>query len=72
MRKHSINTQTPFVSVSMYLNEAKSDQEKYDLAMIIEEVLRQRIQGIKNEAGQWITPAFPYTSLYIGASDSNI
>lgn len=59
MRKYSINTQTPFVSVSMYLNEAKSDQEKHDLAMIIEEVLRQRIQGIKNEAGQWITPAFP-------------
>ena len=53
------NGQTPFVSISMYLNEAKNEQEKEDLALIIEEVLKQRIQGIKNESGAWITPAFP-------------
>lgn len=53
------NGQTPFVSVFMYLNEAKSEQEKEDLVMIIEEVLKQRIQGTKNEKGIWITPAFP-------------
>ena len=53
------NGQTPFVSISMYLNEAKNEQEKEDLALIIEEVLKQRIQGIKNECGVWITPAFP-------------
>lgn len=53
------NGQAPFVSLDMYLNEAKSEQEKEDLALIIEEVLNQRIQGVKNEAGQWITPAFP-------------
>ena len=51
--------QTPFVTVFMYLNEAKNNQEKEDLALIIEEVLNQRIKGIKNEVGVWITPAFP-------------
>ena len=53
------NGQAPFVTVFMYLNEAKSEQEKEDLAMIIEEVLKQRYQGVKNEKGVWITPAFP-------------
>lgn len=53
------NGQSPFVTVFMYLNEAKNEQEKKDLAMIIEEVLEQRYQGVKNEDGVWITPAFP-------------
>ena len=53
------NGQAPFVTVFMYLNEAKNEQEKEDLAMIIEEVLKQRYQGVKNEKGVWITPAFP-------------
>ena len=53
------NGQAPFVTVFMYLNEAKNEQEKSDLAMIIEETLKQRYQGVKNEAGVWITPAFP-------------
>ena len=53
------NGQAPFVTVFMYLNEAKDPQEKADLAMIIEETLKQRIQGVKNEKGVWITPAFP-------------
>ncbi len=53
------NGQAPFVTVFMYLNEAKNEQEKADLAMVIEEVLRQRSQGVKNEKGAWITPAFP-------------
>ena len=53
------NGQAPFVTVFMYLNEARSPEEKRDLAMIIEEVLRQRYEGVKNEAGVWITPAFP-------------
>ena len=53
------NGQAPFVSVFMYLNEAKNEQEKHDLAMIIEEVLKQRYRGVKNEKGVWITPAFP-------------
>jgi len=53
------NGQAPFVTVFMYLNEARSEREKKDLAIIIEEVLRQRIQGVKNEEGVWITPAFP-------------
>ena len=53
------NGQAPFVTVFMYLNEARSEQEKHDLAMIIEETLRQRYEGVKNEAGVWITPAFP-------------
>ncbi len=53
------NGQAPFVTVFMYLNEARNEQEKADLAMIIEETLKQRIQGVKNESGEWITPAFP-------------
>ena len=53
------NGQAPFVTVFMYLNEAKSEQEKYDLALIIEEVLMQRYEGVKNESGVWVTPAFP-------------
>lgn len=53
------NGQSPFVTVFMYLNEAKDEQEKSDLALIIEEVLRQRNQGVKNESGYWVTPAFP-------------
>ena len=53
------NGQAPFVTVFMYLNEAKSEQEKRDLAMIIEETLEQRYQGVQNEVGVWVTPAFP-------------
>ncbi len=53
------NGQAPFVTMFMYLNEAKNEQEKSDLAMIIEEVLAQRYQGVKNEKGVWVTPAFP-------------
>lgn len=53
------NGQAPFLTVFMYLNEAKNEREKKDLALIIEETLRQRYQGVKNEAGVWITPAFP-------------
>ena len=53
------NGQAPFISVAMYLNEAKNEREKEDLALIIEEMLKQRIQGVKNEKGVWITPAFP-------------
>ncbi len=53
------NGQAPFITVFMYLNEAKNEREKADLAMCIEEMLRQRYQGVKNEEGVWITPAFP-------------
>ena len=53
------NGQSPFVTIFMYLNEAKNEQEKHDLALIIEEVIKQRYQGTKNEKGVWITPAFP-------------
>ena len=53
------NGQAPFITMFMYLGEAKSDREREDLALIIEEVLHQRIKGVKNEAGVWITPAFP-------------
>ena len=53
------NGQAPFLTVFMYLNEAADERLKKDLALIIEETLHQRIQGVKNEAGQWITPAFP-------------
>ena len=53
------NGQAPFITVFMYLGEAKSEQEKKDLAIIIEETIRQRYQGVKNESGVWITPAFP-------------
>ncbi len=53
------NGQAPFVTVFMYLNEAKNEREREDLALIIEETLRQRFEGVKNEKGVWITPAFP-------------
>jgi len=53
------NGQAPFVTVFMYLNEARNEQEKADLALIIEEMLKQRYQGVKNESGVWVTPAFP-------------
>ena len=64
------NGQAPFVTVFMYLNEARTPEEKRDLAMIIEEVLRQRYEGVKNEAGVWITPAFP--KLITAAEEDNI
>lgn len=63
------NGQAPFLSVFMYLGEAKDENIKKDLAMIIEEVLRQRIQGVKNEAGAWVTPAFPKL-LYVLEEDN--
>ena len=53
------NGQAPFVTVFMYLGEARTEAERHDLAMIVEEVLRQRYEGVKNEAGVWVTPAFP-------------
>ena len=53
------NGQTPFASIFMYLGEARTEQEKYDLALIIEEVLKQRIQGVKNEKGVWVAPTLP-------------
>ena len=53
------NGQAPFITVFMYLNEAKNEQEKHDLTMVIEETLNQRYEGVKNEKGVWITPAFP-------------
>ena len=53
------NGQAPFVTVFLYLGEAKNEQEKHDLALVIEEVLLQRYQGVKNEKGVWVTPAFP-------------
>ena len=53
------NGQAPFITIFMYLGEAKNEQERADLALIIEETLEQRIKGVKNEAGVWITPAFP-------------
>ena len=63
------NGQAPFVSINMYLNEAKDQQLKDDLALIIEEVLLQRIEGVKNEKGIWITPAFPKL-LYVLEEDN--
>ena len=53
------NGQAPFVSVFMYLGETDDPKLKADLAMVIEEVVKQRLQGVKNEKGAWITPAFP-------------
>ena len=53
------NGQAPFITVFMYLNEAENEQQKADLALVIEETLKQRIQGVKNEDGVWVTPAFP-------------
>ena len=64
------NGQAPFITVFMYLNEARTDQEKKDLAMIIEETLKQRYQGVKNECGVWVTPAFP--KLIYVLEDDNI
>ena len=63
------NGQAPFLSVMMYLNEAENPREKEDLAMLIEEMLNQRIQGVKNEAGAWVTPAFPKL-LYVTEEDN--
>ena len=63
------NGQTPFVTVYMYLNEARSEQEKKDLAVIIQETLEQRYQGVKNESGVWVTPAFPKL-IYVLEEDS--
>ena len=60
------NGQAPFITVFMYLGEANNEQEKKDLAMIIEETSRQRYQGVKNEDGVWITPAFPKLDLRAG------
>ena len=56
---NSSNGQTPFITIWAYLNEAKDEQEKEDLALVIEEVLKQRIKGVKNEVGEWVSPAFP-------------
>ena len=64
------NGQAPFITVFMYLGEARNPQEKADLAIIIEETIRQRYQGVKNEAGVWITPAFP--KLIYVLEDDNI
>ena len=64
------NGQAPFITVFMYLGEARNDTEKRDLAMIIEETLKQRYQGVKNESGVWITPAFP--KLIYVLEDDNI
>ena len=63
------NGQTPFASIFMYLGEARTEQEKYDLALIIEEVLKQRIQGVKNEKGVWVAPTFPKL-LYVLEEDN--
>ena len=63
------NGQAPFITVFMYLGEARNPQEKADLAIIIEETIRQRYQGVKNEAGVWITPAFPKL-LYVLEEDN--
>lgn len=63
------NGQAPFISVMMYLNEVKDEQTKNDLALIIEEALNQRIKGVKNEKGVWITPAFPKL-LYVLQEDN--
>ena len=64
------NGQAPFVTVFMYLGEAKNDQERKDLALIIEETLEQRYEGVKNEAVVWITPAIP--KLIYVLEESNI
>ena len=64
------NGQAPIVTVFMYLGEAKNDQERDDLALVIEEVLRQRYEGVKNEKGVWVTPAFPKLILNDPGSDS--
>ena len=63
------NGQTPFVSIFLYLNEVDTQEEKDDFAILIEEVLKQRIEGVKNEQGVWITPAFPKI-LYVLEEDN--
>lgn len=63
------NGQSPFLSINMYLNECEDEQTKADLALIIKEVLKQRIKGVKNEKGVWITPAFPKL-LYVLEEDN--
>ena len=65
------NGQAPFITVFMYLNEARSEQEKRDLAVIIEEMLEQRYQGVKNEQGVWVTPAFPKL-IYVLEEDTQL
>ena len=68
------NGQSPFVTVFMYLNEVQNKQTKHDLALIIEEVLKQRYQGVKNEVGVWITPAFPkliYVALQVWGAEAS-
>lgn len=64
------NGQAPFITLFMYLNEAKNEQEKKDLSILIEEVLKQSLQGVKNEEGVWITPAFPKL-IYVLQEDNN-
>ena len=64
------NGQTPFVSMFMYMKDAKNEQEQHDLALLIEEVFKQRIEGIKNEKGVFITPAFP--KLLFVLDDTNL
>ena len=64
------NGQAPFITVFMYLNEVNDPQTKHDLAMIIEEVVKQRMEGVKNEKGIWVTPAFP--KLIYVLEDDNI
>lgn len=59
------NGQAPFITEFLYLNEAKNEREREDLALIIEETLIQRTQGIRNEQGVWITPAFPKLSMFL-------
>ena len=63
------NGQAPFITIFMYLNEAKNEQEKKDLAILIEEMLRQRIQGVKNEDGVFVAPAFPKL-IYVTEKDN--
>lgn len=63
------NGQAPFITIFMYLNEAKDEKEKQDLALLIEEILKQRIQGVKNEDGVWIAPAFPKL-IYVTEEDN--
>lgn len=65
----TVNGQSPFLTVFLYLNEAKNEREKEDLAILIEEMIRQRIQGVKNEVGVWVSPAFPKL-IYVTEEDN--
>lgn len=65
------NGQAPFLSLCLYLNEARTLQEKHDLALVIEEILRQRTQGVKNEQGVWVTPAFPKLLYILDTNNCN-